>query len=449
MRRADTRSSALRLAMGVVLAVIAVAGVASAWEPLPVVDDPLLRMPGTQPGQATLEGQNRCANCHQDPDFGGAGVSIVSDFAGSMMAHSLRDPIFWATVTVAAQDAIWAVGTPNATDLCLRCHTPAGWVGGRSDPTNGVLLAGDDYDGVSCDSCHRLVDPFFADAYAGLRDTGGWDEATSLSATEAARTYEADALEAQKLKLYDGSPMFGADDRPVQSGWTENGAGQLVYDSVDDKRASFADSAARHSWLYSRYHKSRQFCGACHDVSNAVLQNLGWSGDGPLPAERDAAFAYGHVERTFSEFMLSDFAVGAGAPGSGFYDPVSFDTSRPGNLIAACQDCHMADHTAHGANKSDVPLRPDESDEHVLSGQPRHDLTGGNVLMPTLLASSVMGSPNYDAFNGMLLNQGAGVLTMQPGAGQGLDPDALLSGAQRALDQLRRAASIEQARYDA
>ena len=35
-----------------------------AWDPLPVADDPLVRMPGTQPEQLSLEGPNRCLNCH-------------------------------------------------------------------------------------------------------------------------------------------------------------------------------------------------------------------------------------------------------------------------------------------------------------------------------------------------------------------------------------------------
>ena len=30
----------------------------------PVVDDPLVRMPGTQPGQVALEAPGRCLNCH-------------------------------------------------------------------------------------------------------------------------------------------------------------------------------------------------------------------------------------------------------------------------------------------------------------------------------------------------------------------------------------------------
>ncbi|MFZ9012206.1 MAG: hypothetical protein ACO20W_09980, partial [Anaerohalosphaeraceae bacterium] len=82
---------------------------------LPVSDDPLVRMPGTQPGQVTLESPNRCLNCHA-----GYNTSVEPGFGwkGSMMAQSARDFLFWACMTVAAQDSQWAPGRPNATDIC-------------------------------------------------------------------------------------------------------------------------------------------------------------------------------------------------------------------------------------------------------------------------------------------------------------------------------------------
>ena len=41
---------------------------AYAWNPVPVVDDPLVRMPGTQPEQVTLQDPTRCLNCHAGYD---------------------------------------------------------------------------------------------------------------------------------------------------------------------------------------------------------------------------------------------------------------------------------------------------------------------------------------------------------------------------------------------
>lgn len=53
--------------LGLVI-VLAGAYAVYAWAPLPVVDDPLVRMPGTQPGQVTLENPTRCLNCHAGYD---------------------------------------------------------------------------------------------------------------------------------------------------------------------------------------------------------------------------------------------------------------------------------------------------------------------------------------------------------------------------------------------
>ena len=52
-------------------------------------------------------------------------------------------------LTIANQDAAFA------GDLCLRCHAPVGWLEGRSTPTDGSHLADIDYEGVSCNFCHR------------------------------------------------------------------------------------------------------------------------------------------------------------------------------------------------------------------------------------------------------------------------------------------------------
>ena len=101
-----------------------------AWVPLLIENDPLVRMPGTQPNQGvTLEGPNRCLNCHSGYD---QAVEPGFNWKGSMMAQAARDPIFWACFTVALQDSVWALGNTNAGDLCERCHFPGGWLAGRS-----------------------------------------------------------------------------------------------------------------------------------------------------------------------------------------------------------------------------------------------------------------------------------------------------------------------------
>jgi hypothetical protein len=428
-------------------AFIGFTAVVLAWTSVPVVDDPLVRMPGTQPGQVSLENPTRCLNCHAGYN---QAVEPGFNWQGSMMAQSARDFLFWSCLTVGAQDSIWAVGTPNATDICVRCHFPKGWLEGRSDPTNASLMTGADYDGVQCDFCHRMWDPHFETTYAGTREgndwLGYWDETNASdtpSQPAADATYAADAASAQSILQFNGNSFFTDNLPPVS--YTEAGSGQYFVSPDADKRASFADASARHRMLYSRFHKSKYMCATCHDVSNPILANLGADPTQPLPTELNSASSYFHVERTFSEFMLSAYGQQGGAPtNQDFQDQGAPDITH----AAKCQDCHMRDVVGAGADKRDAVVRPSDSIEHPQSGQPLHDLTGGNVWVSTVLASAVPGSPNYDANNDTLLNQGPAVLTLDLTQGEGIDPVALLAGADRARQQLQLAATIKNVTYD-
>lgn len=152
------------------------------------------------------------------------------DWVGGMMANANRDPGFFATLNVANRDLIEFVrylpnsdfndflvankldgdvtriggvgGTfeclsdecraaanaedllPVAADLCLRCHTPAGWMEANSEPATssfpflngqfwgakfpempadhlGIVGQSEaEMDGVQCDFCHRAYDNF-------------------------------------------------------------------------------------------------------------------------------------------------------------------------------------------------------------------------------------------------------------------------------------------------
>ncbi len=441
-------------------ALLAAPALASAWTPLPVVNDALARMPGTQPTQGVgLQPSDACQACHGKP-----GPALASGFLwkGSMMAQAARDPLFWPALTVAAQDSIYAFGRPNAADGCVRCHLPAGWLEQRSDPVNAAKMNGADFDGVGCDACHRMIDPFFADTAAGTREgsdwVGYWDE-TGASATPspaaAAATLAADITQTSALDHFNGSPLYDATHHIADPGFTENGSGQYFVSTAGMQRGPYADATPPHSKLYSRYTKSKFFCSTCHDVSNTPVANAAHAstppGDGTtvLPSEAQSSSAYFPIERTFSEFMLSDYGLPGGAPGSGAFAPGVFTTSRPGSLIATCQDCHMPDGVGAGCNASDAKLRPMDSSEHPRSGQPIHDLSGGNALVPFLLASAVPGSPVYDAQTAALLGQGPAKLTLDLTAGSALDPAALLAGRNRAIASLERAASIEAVTYDA
>ncbi|MCG6947372.1 MAG: hypothetical protein LJE93_00440, partial [Acidobacteria bacterium] len=430
-----------------VAVIIGLGAAVYAWSPVSVVDDPLVRMPGTQPGQVALENPTRCLNCHAGYD---PAVEPGFNWKGSMMAQSARDFLFWSCMTVAAQDSIWAVGTPNATDICERCHFPKGWLEGRSDPTNASLMTGADYDGVQCDFCHRMWDPFFETTYAGTREgsdwPGYWDETNASSTpsqSAADATYTEDMVTSQTIENFSGAPFF-VSNHP-SSTYTESGSGQYFVSPDAAKRASFADANARHQMFYSRFHKSKYMCATCHDVSNPILANLGADETQALPSELNSAFSYFHVERTFSEFMLSAYGRGGAATNAEFQAQGAPDITH----AAKCQDCHMRDVTGAGADKRDAVVRPGESVEHPDSGQPLHDLTGGNAWVSWVLASSVPGAANYDSFNDQKLNQGPAALTLDLSQGEGIDPEALLAGVDRAKQQLLLAATIKNLNYDA
>jgi hypothetical protein len=368
---------------------------------------------------------------------------------GSMMAQASRDFLFWSCLTVAAQDSIWAVGTPNAVDICERCHFPKGWLEGRSDPPNASAMTGADFDGVQCDLCHTMYDPFFETTYTGTREGSDWlnywDEtnASSMPSQPAAdAAYAEDRTLSADIQLFNGGSFFTNNLPPAN--YTENGSGQFFVSPNADKRASFADAAARHQMIYSRYHKSKFFCDTCHDVSNPVLANLGADPTQPLPTELNSASSYLHVERTFSEFMLSAYGQQGGAETN-----IDFQIQGAPDIThaAKCQDCHMRDVQGVACNKNGVPVREIESVEHPQSGQPLHDLTGGNAWVSAVLASAIPGSPNYDPFNDAQLNQGPGILTLDLTQGEGIDPVALLAGVDRAKQQLLLAATIKGVTY--
>ncbi|MFN2166238.1 MAG: hypothetical protein ACK2U9_08230, partial [Anaerolineae bacterium] len=422
----STRTRLFLLILLPLLLLLAGVYAASAGSPTPpVADDPLVRMPGTQPGEVLIEAPPYCLVCHSEYD---QDVEPGFNWMGSMMAQSARDFVFFAAMAVAGQDSVWAIDSPNAMDICERCHFPKGWLEGRSDPPNASAMLAADYDGVQCDVCHRMIDPFFELTYQGTRESSDWidywDEAGNtgpgsgtLAQTAADATHTQDALLLQAIEFFNGNPFYGPDNLPVSPGYTENGSGQYYVSPNTDKRGPFADANSPHQILYSRYHKSKFFCSSCHDVSNPVLANIDFAGTPPgdgstvLPTEEDSAYAYFHVERTFSEFMLSDYGQPGGAEGIGPFASDEFTTSHTTDVIATCQDCHLRDVAGQAAFQGSAVYRTGdpattESTEHPYSGQPLHDMTGGNAWVGTVLASAAVGSPNYDPVNDALLNQG-------------------------------------------
>jgi hypothetical protein len=319
-----------------------------------------IQQPGTQPNEVgNLESPDKCDNCH-----GGYNQSVEPAFnwRGSMMANAGRDPIFWATLAIAEQDF------DGAGDLCIRCHSSGGWHAGRSTPTDGSGLAAGDSDGVDCDTCHKMTDPNDSE-HLGVMN-----------------------------------PPFVANDG--NEGYY--GSGMLSLWGGSEKLGPYNDAEARHQFLQSQFHRSVDFCGSCHDVSNPAVGDLApnngtqptadpviASGDLGSPIDGKAAFnnppyMYGIVERTFSEYksglisqtLVSEYPnlpaeLQAGALQAGYESALTagtggdYEDGTP--RYFSCQTCHVRPVSGAGCNKKGAPIRKD---------LPLHDMTGGNYWMP-------------------------------------------------------------------
>lgn len=171
---------------------------------------PQLELPGTQPGELTanLSNPSSCRTCHGDY----ATYAAYDTWAGSMMANAARDPLYLAALTVANQDI------PGSGELCIKCHAPRGWLAGRGIPTDQSALQLDDYEGVQCDFCHRLV--------------------------------------------------------PGAGGERFIGNGHFYVANDISQRGTLLDAQAPHQAEYSAYHLESELCGVCHDVSNPLQNNF-------------------------------------------------------------------------------------------------------------------------------------------------------------------------------
>jgi hypothetical protein len=296
-------------------------------------------LPGSQPGQSgQLQTPQKCDNCHGGYDLA---VEPAFNWRGSMMSQAARDPFFYAGLTIANQDAT------DSGDLCIRCHSPAGWLEGRSSPTDASALNNNDREGVQCDFCHKLLKP------------------SPLG-----------------VNPYPDDPIYTADTYPEDQTYlamlsdippTESG-GMYVADSDNAKRGPFSDPGAPHTFYYSPFHQA-SICGTCHDVSNPALSK---QPDGTYVANtlnQPADFDNGDfdpykmfpIERTYSEWLMSAYPAGVDAGGR-------FGGNK--TVVATCQDCHLEDVSGVACNKASGVHRDD---------LPLHDMTGGNTWVPDIL----------------------------------------------------------------
>jgi hypothetical protein len=322
---------------------------------------------GTQPLTITdpIADSTDCYTCH-------AGYDQVKEpgrpWAASMMGQAARDPFFFAGLAIANQDAAFA------GEYCIRCHSPGGWLSGHSADPTGAQLTSVDKQGVSCNFCHRMVDPVYK---AGVSPAEDQAVLAALSAIP-------------------------------PNPHTAN----FVVDPQDRRRGplQLSQSFFFHQWLQSPFHTTSNMCATCHDLSNPLYtkQSDGTYALNALdtPHPTGSKFDMFPVERTYSEWANSTFAQG----------PVNVNGRFGGTLaaVSSCQDCHMPQATGKSATQG--PTRTD---------LPQHHFNGGNTWVlsairslysdsDTLLSQSTVDDANARA-TAMLQNAADLALSVGPG----------------------------------
>jgi hypothetical protein len=275
----------------------------------------------TQPRGAPLEDARNAGGQLLDPIIDGFRAPAFraslqedsyTDWAGTMMANATRDPAFFATLSIANRDIIEFANSlpgdpkdsttplgaflkrnqiaedisrgpdgrlqpedllPVAADICLRCHTPPGWMEAHSEPPSKrfPFLAGQfwgaafrqhpvdangkprivdtsreseaEMDGIDCDFCHRVTDA------------------------------------SRRPSRFDGSSMAA-------------GNGGFFVDRNDP----FEEEVEPEYDILGE----GDFCGACHDVTNPLIKTATKIG-GVVPDMLHP------IERTYTEWYWSGF----------------------------------------------------------------------------------------------------------------------------------------------
>ncbi len=204
----------------------------------------------TEPGELLhpLEPSPDCLKCHAFPNNAAqAADPLVTPavWTGSMMGLAAIDPVFWAGVAIAHQDA------PGDTVDCVRCHAPRAFLAGRGTAISRDALEPDDLGGIDCDFCHRMMD----------------DAPNAL-----------------------GNARYRLDDN-------------LDFDGNVPKRGpwDYADSEPpKHSYLVDPYLGQSQMCGTCHDVTTPQIR---------VDASGQSLGVAFNEQRTYSEWAHSAMAV--------------------------------------------------------------------------------------------------------------------------------------------
>jgi hypothetical protein len=322
MMHLDPITVALRSTLATLAASLLCALAPAQSLPLPTTLEDF-KAPGTQPLEVhhPVVSSQSCVGCHSgyDPD-----QEPYSRWVSSMKGQSGRDPVFFAALAVANQDAGFA------GEFCLRCHAPSAWLDGRSTPPDGSgLMPGlGDTDGVTCNLCHRMVDPFLSP--------------------------ENPPVDERILLHLDRVPT------------TPHNA-QYVIDLLDVRRGPFdlGPNFFYHEWKQSPYHRESLLCGTCHDISNPTLSRQldGTYQLNPVNQEHPTTSKFDQfpIERVYSEWVASEYARREVDTIDNLYPQGRFGGNK--TSVATCQDCHMPDTTGTacqpvlgGAVRNDLPM---------------------------------------------------------------------------------------------
>lgn len=197
----------------------------------------------------------------------------------------------------------------------------------------------------------------------------------------------------------DEAILAGLDDVPEHYG-----NAMFVLDPSGLRRGPHIDSTPPHQSIADPFLLSSNFCGTCHDVGNVAVSRRP---DGSyryntvgLPSPSSDPHTQFPLERTFSEWKLSAFAQGGVDMGG------RFGGAGP-STVSTCQDCHMPK-VAQAQACFFGPVRPQVA---------THDFAGAAAQVLDIIANHYATDPN-------------------------VDQAAIAAGRAKAVDMLRRAASL-------
>lgn len=290
-----------------------------------------------------------CYFCHGGPP------EVWNAYMGTMMANAARDPIFLGSFAIACSDMellkannLSTVGKEVVADLCLRCHTPPAWQGGRSGVKgNGATTHFEpdifdhtlslDQEGVVCEVCHRATG-YTATIAPGFSLDPNRPENGQLVFTH--DTTRNGPYPGTVTTVYSGSTAYGA---------LLPGAVQTSAAAVPHTAPNYMGTAVSpmHETEQNPFTSDSALCGSCHNVTN------------PLTGIAE--------QRTFTEWASSDYA----------------NPSAP--EFASCQECHMPKSTELAPACNLLGLDPTYGFYNKLRlDLPSHRFAGANSWVPQL-----------------------------------------------------------------